>query len=173
MQEVQVHLVCGSTGAGKTTYADALAVRLRGLRFSIDDWMETLFWPDLPQRNDPSWAMARIDRCMCQIRALIADLVSLGIPCVVDAGFTSRAERAEFARWAKARGMRARLHSVEADPRTRWQRVQRRNAERGPGYAFEVTRKMFDYVETLWEPPDDAEIAALDGVRVTEDGAGC
>ena len=33
-----LHLVCGSTGAGKTTYAIALADRLCAVRFSIDEW---------------------------------------------------------------------------------------------------------------------------------------
>ena len=32
--------------------------------------------------------------------------------------------------------------------------------------AFDITLEMFAYVETLWEAPDDAELAAMNGVRV-------
>ena len=32
--------------------------------------------------------------------------------------------------------------------------------------AFEITREMFDFVEAMWELPGEAELAALDGVRV-------
>ena len=41
-----IHLICGSTGAGKTTYAKALAAKLGAVHFSIDQWMATLYWPD-------------------------------------------------------------------------------------------------------------------------------
>jgi predicted kinase len=44
-----IHLISGSTGAGKTTYASQLSERLKGVRFSIDEWMAALFWMDTPQ----------------------------------------------------------------------------------------------------------------------------
>ena len=47
--------------------------------------------------------------------------------------------------------------------------MQGRNVERGPTYRLEVTRDMFDFVETLWERPSDEEILSLNGTRV---GAG-
>jgi predicted kinase len=40
------HLVCGSTGAGKTTPALRLGQEFGALHFSIDDWMVRLFGPD-------------------------------------------------------------------------------------------------------------------------------
>ena len=41
-----LHMVCGGVGAGKTTYARKLADEIGGLRFSIDEWMTSLFGPD-------------------------------------------------------------------------------------------------------------------------------
>lgn len=38
-----IHLVCGSAGAGKTTYAGKLSRQLGALPLSIDDWMVGLF----------------------------------------------------------------------------------------------------------------------------------
>jgi predicted kinase len=46
-----IHLICGSTGAGKTTYATGLRQQLGALHLSIDDWMVTLFAPDKPAQR--------------------------------------------------------------------------------------------------------------------------
>ena len=43
----RVHLVFGPVGAGKSTYARALATREKGVRFAVDDWMHELFAPDM------------------------------------------------------------------------------------------------------------------------------
>ena len=47
MARYLIHLICGSTGAGKTTYALELAERIGAVRFSIDEWMTALFWKSL------------------------------------------------------------------------------------------------------------------------------
>ena len=62
MQRHLVHLICGSTGAGKTTYALRLSEQLGAVRFSIDEWMATLFWMDTPQPLDPAWSVERARR---------------------------------------------------------------------------------------------------------------
>jgi predicted kinase len=38
------HLVAGSTGAGKSTAAREIAERVGGVRFSMDEWMNALYW---------------------------------------------------------------------------------------------------------------------------------
>jgi hypothetical protein len=45
-----------------------------------------------------------------------------------------------------------------------------RNAEKGKTYQleFDVTREMFDFVESLWEPPTDAEMLTYNGVRISQ-----
>ena len=48
MQRHLIHLIWGSTGAAKTTYALQLAPELGAIRFSIDEWMAALFWMDSP-----------------------------------------------------------------------------------------------------------------------------
>ena len=48
-QTQQIHLICGSTGAGKTTYARELANNIGGIVFSIDEWMVSLFREDAPE----------------------------------------------------------------------------------------------------------------------------
>ena len=164
-----IHLVCGSTGAGKTTYALALADRIGGLRFSIDEWMTELFWMDSPQPIQPAWAMERVARCRAQIWAVASQAAARGVPCILDLGFTQASSRTETAELAREAGFSVRLHLIDVPAAERWRRVEARNADRGETYQlrFDVTREMFDFVETLWEPPSEAEMRALDGVRVS------
>jgi predicted kinase len=162
-----IHLVCGLVGAGKTTYARELAERLGAMRFSIDEWMSALFWMDSPDPIDPRWAAERIERCTAQILAVAGDVVAHGMPCVLDLGFVTAAQRGRVLNWAGETGFAAQLHLLDVPADVRWRRVEERN--RAPGEAqlpFAVSREMFDFVESLWEPPTEAEMRAADGVRL-------
>jgi predicted kinase len=161
-----VHLVTGRTGAGKTWHARAIAERFRALRFSIDDWMTRLFWPDSPDPIEFEWTMARIARCEAQIRDEVIALIEIGTDSVLDLGFTKAGHRAEFAEFARSSGADVRLHWIDVPPEERWRRVQQRNSERGETYAMQVDRAMFDFMEAEWEPPTESEMAALNGVRI-------
>ncbi len=167
MTETLIHLICGSTGAGKTTYARRLAEELGAVRFSIDEWMADLFWMDSPQPIDPAWAMARVERCGERIWSTALELAVREVPSVLDLGFTTREQRRRAAERARAAGLAIRLHWLDVSADERWRRVQARDREGGPGrqLGFDITREMFDFVEGLWEPPDTEELRALDAVR--------
>jgi predicted kinase len=168
-QTALIHLVCGSTGAGKTTYAIALTERLKGVRFSIDEWMAALFWMDAPQPIESAWAMARVERCMDHIWATALQVAARDVPCVLDLGLGQRAHRDKFAKLARDAGFLLQLHYLDVPAEERWRRVQSRNAEKSRSYRlpFDVTREMFDFVEGIFEPPDDAEMAECNGVVIS------
>jgi len=168
-----IHLICGSTGAGKTTYALWLSDHLKGIRFSIDEWMATLFWMDTPQPLNLEWSIERIERCLAQIWAVALQISARNVPCVLDLGFRQTERRAKFADLAKAEGLSVQLHFIDVPPEERWRRVETRNTQKGVTYqlGFDVTREMFDFVEGLWEPPTDAEMLAYNGVRTSGIGA--
>jgi hypothetical protein len=65
-----------------------------------------------------------------------------------------------------AAGLELTLHCLEAPAEVRWKRVESRNQERGQTFSIAVTRDMFDFVEQMWEPPDEAELRAHRGERV-------
>ncbi len=157
-----IHIICGSTGAGKTTYALALADRIGGVRFSIDEWMRALFWMDSPQPLVPDWSIERVERCYAQIWATARRVAERGVPCVLDLGFSQKASRAHFAALAREARLGSQLHFLDVPSEARWQRVQRRNARQGGTREldFEITRDMFDFVEGLWEAPDAEEMAS-------------
>ncbi|WP_417320794.1 AAA family ATPase [Emcibacter sp.] len=160
-----VHLVAGSTGAGKTTYSLNLCKKLDAIHFAIDEWMSALFWMDSPDPINHSWAMDRIGRCEAQIWSMVTRLAARGVPVVLDLGFTRRDHRKKFADLARKAGFPLQLHFVDVPAEERWRRVQKRNTEKGDTYAMEVTREMFDFMEKIWEAPDTAEMTTLNGVR--------
>jgi predicted kinase len=153
-----VHLVCGPTGAGKTTYAKALAERARGVRFSIDEWMATLFWPDAPPAASLDWALQRISRCEEQMVGVAEQLVARGVDVVFDVGLSRREHRDRLRFRALALGAEVKMHYLDVDRETRRARVQRRNVDRTETYSFHVTDEMFDFMESYFEPPSDDEL---------------
>jgi predicted kinase len=168
MRKHLIHLVCGSTGAGKTTYALGLSARLGAIRFSIDEWMTALYWMDAPQPISAPWAMERVERCNKKIWDLAAQIAARGIACVLDLGFSQFKYRSKIAQAAQAAGLGVQLHFLDVPAEERWRRVEARNADRGRSaqLKFDVTREMFDYVEGIWEPPTSEEMSALSGVRI-------
>lgn len=161
-----IHLICGSTGAGKTTYANGLRHRLGALHLSIDDWMVTLFAPDTPPQMSWPWIEERVLRCERQILATALDLARTGAPSILDLGLQRADQRRRVAERAAAAGVGVRLHFLDIDATERWRRVERRNEQQGETFRMKVTRPMFDFIETIWQPPTAEEMSALDGVRI-------
>ncbi|MFC7536196.1 AAA family ATPase [Sphingomonas sp. GCM10030256] len=160
---VEVHLIAGGTGSGKTTYARGLASKMRAIRFSIDEWMTTLFWMDSPQPIEFEWTMERIGRCEMQIREQVAALAERGLGSVLDLGFTRAAHRLAFADFARTIGAQPVLHYLNVPAETRWQRVLARNVERGDTYRMDVDKAMFEFMEGQWQAPDEGELQATNG----------
>ena len=157
----QIHLICGSTGAGKTTYARALATRNGGVVFSIDEWMVSLFGEDAPDALDPAWIFPRVHRCEAQMWAMASQLGKLGVPSILDFGFQRHEHRQKYSKLSKQAQFTAKLHVLNIDASERWNRVEARNKHKGESFHMEITRGMFDYIETTWELPSDEEVASM------------
>ena len=165
-----VHLICGATGSGKTTYAETLAQRLGAVRFSLDEAMMTLFGADRPDDAPFEWYNERIQRVEHDMWQMVTRLTPLGVDAVLDLGFSLKQHRAAFRQRADDAGLDVRLHVLDVPAEERWSRVEARNRERGETYAMDVTRPMFDFVEAMFEAPDSAELAAFGG-KIVETGS--
>jgi predicted kinase len=157
------YLVAGSTGAGKSTAAREIAERMSGVRFSIDEWMNALYWMDCPEKNDMPWALERVARCEAQIAAVAGALAQAGVSSVLDLGFTQRAQRMAWLERARVAGVECVLHVLEVDAEVRWARVCERNQGESATYSFAVTRGMFDAMEKRWELPRVEELQMFGG----------
>lgn len=155
----KIHLVLGPQGAGKTTYSLHLAKQEGAVRFSIDEWMQSLFGPDLPKSMSLSWMMERVLRCEKQIWAIAAQVVQSGGCVVLDLGFTKIERRKSFRDLAADVGAEVQLHVLDAPYAARKQRVMDRNAEKGDTYSFEVTPPMFDFMEKEFQRPTQEELS--------------
>lgn len=152
-------LVCGPTGAGKTTYSMELCDEIKAVKFSIDPWMQTLFAKDMASL-DFSWMIERVNRCYEQIWEVSEQILSLGGNIVLDLGFTTKAQRDIFVSKALGLGINAEIHYLDALTETRRQRVAKRNIEKDPTvYSFEVTDMMFNFMEPKFEVPKENELA--------------
>ena len=168
MRRDAFHIICGSTGAGKSTYAKRLADDVGGIHFAIDEWMVALFWKDSPDPIEFAWAMERVNRCEVQIAAMALQCVKRGVPAILDLGFTKAAHRRKFAEIASASNIDVTLHYLDVPADVRWMRVQNRNIVKGAAFSLEVDRGMFDFVEGMWEAPNDLEITELNGLLIRE-----
>ncbi|MGC1302236.1 MAG: ATP-binding protein [Caulobacteraceae bacterium] len=168
MPSAPLHFLVGSTGAGKTTYAMRFCEAAGAARFSIDEWMTTLFWMDAPQPIDAAWAMERVERCSARIWETAVQIARLGAPCMLEMGFASRSTRRKYAALAHEAGLSVQLHLLDVAVEERWTRVQARNrdADNAGQLRFAVTREMFDFTESFWEPPTGEEMAEYDGIWV-------
>jgi len=163
-----IHMICGLTGAGKSTYAEKLRRDLTGVRFSIDDWNNRLFFMDRDPTSDFAWFYDRVQRSCAQMRDTAEHVLDAGVPVIFDCGFTNVQERGIFYDWADALGHAVTLHFLDVDPDIRWQRVQRRNAEQGDTFAIHVSREMFDFMQGIWQAPDAGELVKRNGLHICD-----
>ncbi len=154
-----VHLITGNVGAGKTTYAVALAERLGAVRFSTDEWMVTLFHPDMKDVMDLPWTLERIDRIEDQVWTVVEQLAARGLDAVLDLGLSKKDHRDRQRARARALGIETKLHFLDVDLATRTSRVNERNAEKGESFAFEITPEMIAFMEGWFERPEGDELA--------------
>ena len=153
----EIHMICGPVGAGKTTYAAVLAEELGAVRFSIDDWLAELFFPDQPEPLTYDWAVARAKRCEARILAVSSEILAAGTDVIWDMGCMERDQRRRIIAAAAALPFALRLHALEAPAEVRRERVRQRNAEKPDGYVMDVTDEIFDFMEARSEPVSAGE----------------
>lgn len=162
-----LHVIFGPCGAGKTTYAHALARREGAVPFVLDDWGARLFGPDVDGPIDFRWMLERLGRCEAQILLTAADVLAVGTPVVLDIGAMRRANRERIRQTAQAKGLSVQWHFVDAPQEVRRARIVGRNTAKGETFVREVSPEMFDLIEQLYEAPEPAELEGA-VLRVTD-----
>lgn len=165
-------LIAGSTGAGKTTYSHKLAADLSAAVYSIDDWMKSLYWQDMPSHPDNNWFLEnsqwyldRIQRCENLIVKNAFARAKFGQKSILDLGFATKEHRKKFIELFQASSVSVGLHYLGASADLRWKRVQQRNQEKAETFVMNVDRGMFDYMESIFEVPTADEGAPLTHVE--------
>ena len=153
-----LHVVFGPIGAGKTTYAHALAQRENAVPFVLDEWGARLFGPDVQGALDFGWMLERMARCNALIWSIAPAVLGAGASVVLDVGGMRRADRDRIRQMAEASGLSPQWHFVDAPLEVRRARVEGRNAAKGETFVMEVTPQMFAMIESVYEAPTPAEL---------------
>ena len=121
-----LQLIVGNTGSGKTTYANALKSKTKGVLFSIDTWNKTLFLPDKTSTDGLDWFLERIERSEHIIMNLVQQLEQTNTDSILDLGLSKFAHREKIRQFAAANDYQLKLHFLDISKETRWQRMQHR-----------------------------------------------
>ncbi len=140
------HLVCGFLGAGKTTFAKALADRVSGVRFSVDELYLRLF-SEGPTYDVDSGALTRL---LDALNELWPQVARTGVDVVLDFGFWSSALRDEVRGIARATGVEPRLYWLQCPDEVAVARCLERNG--APG-AFLISEPGFWELKARFEAP--------------------
>ena len=150
-------MIVGNVGAGKSTHAAKLAASTGAHVFSIDEWMRTLFMADMPSVPSYEWALERTERVEAQVLTEAERLLDKGVSVVLDLGFISEVQRSRVRHHFLDRGVVPVLHYLDVDKDTRWGRVHQRNTEQAETFQFHVSKEIFEFCETIFEPLDEEE----------------
>lgn len=153
-----LHLIFGPCGAGKTTYAHALARREGAVPFVLDEWGVRLFGPDAQGPLDFAWMLERLTRCNALIWSTATAVLGAGTSVVLDLGLMRREQRERIRKLAEDAGLTVQWHFVDAPQEVRRARVAGRNETKGETFAKEVPPEMFEMFEAVYEPPAPAEL---------------
>jgi predicted kinase len=162
-----LHVIFGPCGAGKTTYAHALARREGAVPFVLDEWGARLFGPDVRGPIELGWMAERLGRCHALIWSTATDVLGAGASVVLDLGLMRRSDRDRVRQMAEAAGLSPAWHFVDAPQSVRRARIHARNTGKGETFVAEVTPEMFELLEGLYEAPAPAE---LEGAVVSVTG---
>ena len=154
----KLYLVEGPVGAGKSTLASKISIQNAAARFNLDEWMVTLFSPDRPDEGFLDWYQSCKKRCIDQIWTQTCDLLTVGVPVVLELGLVQQADRLDFYKRVDDAGFDLAVYVLDTPEEIRRKRVKVRNRLRTETYRMEVTDEVFNLANSMWQPPDETEI---------------
>jgi predicted kinase len=152
-----VHLLCGLPGAGKTTVARRLEREQRAVRFTLDEWMLTLF--DLTPYDEEY--VARADRVKELIWNMAESVLALGHDVVLDWSQWSRAARETARQRGEALRADVLLHYVDIPLAIAEERLRDRNANPAGGVHQIELDDLRRFASELFEVPMPDEAIAI------------
>jgi predicted kinase len=161
MERAVMVLIVGLPGAGKTTLARRLEAERAAIRFTPDEWMDSLF--GVNEDDGRRWVLESE-----LFWGLAARALTLGVNVILDYGCWSETERDMFRTRAHELGARAEIVVLDLSLDVLWERLEARNAAL-PAGTFRISRQELEEYATKFEVPSAAEVARWDrGTVVTE-----
>lgn len=161
----QIHFIEGPVGAGKSTYARAMAADKALVHVALDEWFARLFSPDRPQEDMVRWYVQRKDRLLELILDHARAILATRNDVILELGLIQRGPRQAVFRQMQQEQTDFTVHLLDAPLEVRRERVKRRNVEQGATFSMVVPDNMFEMASAMWEPPDEVELESFRFVR--------
>lgn len=152
------HLICGPPGSGKSTYAIALAQRLRAVRFSVEEWLAALFAADRNGTLDVEWTLERVDRCERQIWTVAEPVLMAGTSVVLDLGLPRADDRDRWRAHVAGTIAESKLHYLDVNREIRRSRILERSRSGRSNKTLDISEVFFDRLDAQFEDPTDDEL---------------
>ena len=126
-----LHIVFGPQGAGKTSIAQGMSNLHNASAFSIDEWMSTMYLPDMHQSMDLGGSCLALGAVSSASGRRQLKLSVTDGSAVLDLGMQTLNDRTFARLLIETHQIPAIWHLVTAPTAMRRKRVARRNAEKG------------------------------------------
>jgi len=130
--------------------------------------MKDLYGQDMPSNPEPQWFydnqkwyIERIARCEALIKKIVLARAQIDQPSLLDLGFSTKEQRLRFIEFFKGHGIEVSSHFLDVPTEIRKKRVEERNRSKGETFVMTVDGSLFDYMESIFEPPTEDEGAEL------------
>ena len=147
--ESRLIVVCGLPCSGKTTLAKVFESRLRAVRLSPDEWMDSLSLSLYDEER-----RGKIEALQWKFGQ---KLLAFGLTVIIEWGTWKKPERDTLRLGARALGAAVELHYLSATADVLFDRIQRRGMEKPPLERDAVSR-WFE----IFEAPTPEEMALFD-----------
>lgn len=158
-----LHLICGMSGAGKTTLAKKLESNMRAVRLCGDEFISVL----VKDKNDKE-ELDRLRNPTEEIMwSLTKKLLDFGVSVILDNGFWSKEERFNYLEEAKKinSSIKVFLHYMDLPINLIWDRINQRN-QLLPHDCFHINRDELNQWMRWFVPPDQEEIKLYNGYKI-------
>lgn len=118
-----LYLICGLPGSGKTRLAKKLEKENQAIRFTLDEWVISLYGHGYPVKLYPVYEK----RCKELIKSLAMQLLKQRNSVILDFGFFKKFERDKYRQLARRLNAKPVICFVDTDLEVIKKRLKRRN----------------------------------------------
>jgi predicted kinase len=140
-------VLCGLPASGKTTLAKQIAASRPALRFTPDDWFESLGF-DLWDEE----LRAKVEALQLSVAS---SALECGVDVVIDFGSWGRSERDALRAQASELGASFELHYLEVSRAELWRRTQERNTAMAVGERRFTEGDLDDWIRVFQVPGEE------------------